>query len=174
MPRGTATGAVRPSSSRPTGPRPRRSLREGRSRSIPCRRSSGRSCTCTCRSARTSRRPARATSPAASSSSVLSDARLDRWLAALLETPGLTAIRDETEARRTLLDDALSAADLLGAGPVVDVGSGGGSPGVPLASARPDLELVLLESNRRKCAFLEGVAAGFDNLSVVCARAEEH
>src|SRR6185436_13582323 len=53
-------------------------------------------------------------------------------------------------------------------------GSGGGSPGIALASARPGLEFVLLESSRRKCAFLEGVAAEFDNVSVVCARAEEH
>jgi len=59
--------------------------------------------------------------------------------------PGLTAIRDETEARATLLDSALGAADLLEAGPVVDVGSGGGSPGIPLAAARPDLRFVLLE-----------------------------
>jgi 16S rRNA (guanine527-N7)-methyltransferase len=86
----------------------------------------------------------------------------------------LTAIRDDAEARRTLLDDALAADGLLGDGPVVDVGSGGGSPGIPLASARPGLEFVLLESSRRKCAFLEGVAAEFDNVSVVCARAEEH
>jgi 16S rRNA (guanine527-N7)-methyltransferase len=78
------------------------------------------------------------------------------------------------EARRTLLNGALEAATLLGEGPVVDVGSGGGSPGIPLAASRPDLDVVLLESNRRKCAFLEGIAAGFGNLSVVCARAEEH
>ena len=70
-----------------------------------------------------------ATSPTASSSFVLSDERLDRWLAALLATPGLTAIRDDAEARATLLDGALAAAELLGDGPVVDVGSGGGSPG---------------------------------------------
>ena len=57
---------------------------------------------------------------------------------------------------------------------MVDVGSGGGSPGIPLASARPDLEFVLLESNRRKCGFLEETASGFENVSVVCERAEEH
>jgi 16S rRNA (guanine527-N7)-methyltransferase len=116
----------------------------------------------------------RATSPAASSSSVLSDHRLDRWLAALIETRGLTAIRDQAEARRTLLDGAVEAAGLLGEGRVVDVGSGSGSPGIPLAAARPDLDFVLLESNRRKCAFLEGVAADFENVSVVRARVEEH
>jgi 16S rRNA (guanine527-N7)-methyltransferase len=57
---------------------------------------------------------------------------------------------------------------------VVDVGSGGGSPGIPLAAARPDLQFVLLESQRRKCAFLEETAREFENVSVSCARAEEH
>ena len=115
-----------------------------------------------------------ATSPTASSSFVLSDERLDRWLAALLATPGLTAIRDDAEARATLLDGALAAAELLGDGPVVDVGSGGGSPGIPLASVRPNLEFALLESHRRKCEFLRKIAAEFENASVVCERAEEH
>jgi 16S rRNA (guanine527-N7)-methyltransferase len=57
---------------------------------------------------------------------------------------------------------------------VVDVGSGTGSPGLPLAAARPDLEFALLEANRRKAAFLEEIARGFANVTVVCARAEEH
>ena len=72
------------------------------------------------------------------------------------------------------MEDALAAAGLLEGGPVVDVGSGGGSPGLPLAAARPDLEVVLLESQRRKCRFLEESVRDFANLSVVCARAEEH
>jgi 16S rRNA (guanine527-N7)-methyltransferase len=102
------------------------------------------------------------------------DGRLDRWLAALLSTPGLTAIADPAEARRVHLDDSLTAADLLERGPVVDVGAGGGSPGFPLAVARPDLEFHLLESNRKKCTFLESWAREFENVEVVCARAEEH
>ena len=72
------------------------------------------------------------------------------------------------------MEDALAAAGLLEGGPVVDVGSGGGSPGLPLAAARPDLEVVLLESQRRKCGFLEEAVRDFANISVVCARAEEH
>lgn len=56
------------------------------------------------------------------------------------------------------------------AGTVVDVGSGGGAPGIPLAYALPHREIVLLESQRRKCAFLERWAPA--NAAVVCARAE--
>ena len=45
-------------------------------------------------------------------------------------------------------------------GPIVDVGCGGGAPGIPLAHALPEREVVLLEAERRKCAFLERVGAG--------------
>jgi 16S rRNA (guanine527-N7)-methyltransferase len=58
-------------------------------------------------------------------------------------------------------------------GTVVDVGSGGGAPGIPIADALPDREVVLLEANARKCAFLESVARDFPNVRVVRGRAEE-
>jgi 16S rRNA (guanine527-N7)-methyltransferase len=58
-------------------------------------------------------------------------------------------------------------------GPIVDVGSGGGAPGIPLAAALPDREVVLLEANGRKCDFLESVARDFPNVRVVRGRAEE-
>jgi 16S rRNA (guanine527-N7)-methyltransferase len=105
---------------------------------------------------------------------VTADLRLERWLEALVARPGLTAVRDPAEARRVHVDDALAAAELVREGPVVDVGSGGGSPGIPLAAARPDLHVDLLEAQRRKCSFLTSVAADFPNVEVVCARAEEH
>ncbi len=72
-----------------------------------------------------------------------------------------------------LVDDALRAFDVLHAfdGPIVDVGSGGGSPGIPLASALPEREVTLLEAERRKCDFLEQWAP--PNARVVWGRAEE-
>ena len=102
------------------------------------------------------------------------DELLERWLDALIATPGLTAVREREEARRVHVADALAAAEFLERGPVVDVGSGGGSPGIPLAAARPELAFDLLEATEKKCAFLRGAAHAFSNVCVVCARAEEH
>ena len=104
----------------------------------------------------------------------MDDARVDRWLAALLETPGLTAIADPAEARRVHVEDALFAVAFLERGPVVDVGSGGGSPGIPLAAACPGLDFDLLEANGRKCDFLRGAAREFPNVGVICGRAEDY
>ncbi len=103
------------------------------------------------------------------------DSRLERWLDALLETPGLTAVKDRDEARRVHVEGSLAALPAVArfAGPIVDVGSGGGSPGIPLASSLPDREITLLEANARKASFLERVAAEFPNVRVVRGRAEE-
>jgi 16S rRNA (guanine527-N7)-methyltransferase len=72
-----------------------------------------------------------------------------------------------------LLEDALRAVELVRGfdGPIVDVGSGGGSPGIPLAFALPTREVTLLEAERRKCDFLERWAP--PNATVVWGRAEE-
>jgi 16S rRNA (guanine527-N7)-methyltransferase len=98
--------------------------------------------------------------------------RLSDWLRAVVETPGLTSLSLE-DARRVLLEDSLRAIDLVRAhdGPVVDVGSGGGAPGIPLAYALRDREVVLLEAEQRKCDFLERWAP--PNARVVWGRAEE-
>ncbi|MGZ4335535.1 MAG: RsmG family class I SAM-dependent methyltransferase [Gaiellaceae bacterium] len=103
-----------------------------------------------------------------------SSSRLTDWLRAVVATPGLTSLRSEEEARSVLLDDALRAVELVRSldGPVVDVGSGGGSPGIPLAVALPEREVTLLEAERRKCDFLDRWAPA--NARVVWGRAEEH
>jgi 16S rRNA (guanine527-N7)-methyltransferase len=100
---------------------------------------------------------------------------LDRWLAAVVETPGLTALHDPAEARRVLLDDALAGLELVRHfdGPIVDVGSGGGTPGIPLAASLPDRTVTLLEAERRKSEFLVQWSAELRNLRVVCGRAEQ-
>jgi 16S rRNA (guanine527-N7)-methyltransferase len=99
---------------------------------------------------------------------------LERWLDAAVATPGLTSLRG-VAARRVLLDDSLRALEVVRRfeGPVVDVGSGGGAPGIPLAAALPEREVTLLEASRRKCEFLERWTPELPNLRVVCGRAEE-
>jgi 16S rRNA (guanine527-N7)-methyltransferase len=75
-----------------------------------------------------------------------------------------------------LLEDCLVLVDLLPRGArVVDVGSGGGLPGLPLKLARPDLEMTLIEASRQKAAFLvqAGARLGLEGVQVVAARAEE-
>jgi len=101
------------------------------------------------------------------------DERLQRWISAVVATPGLTAIKDLGEARRVLLDDSLRGLELVRDldGPIVDVGSGGGVPGIPLALSLPQREVTLLEANGRKCKFLRQWAP--PNAAVLEGRAEE-
>ncbi len=103
------------------------------------------------------------------------DELLRSWIRAVVETPGLTALRDVDEARRVLLDDSLRGAELVRSfdGSIVDVGSGGGAPGVPLAAALPDREVTLLEAEERKAEFLRRWEARLPNVRVVRGRAEE-
>jgi 16S rRNA (guanine527-N7)-methyltransferase len=100
---------------------------------------------------------------------------LDDWLRALVATPGLTAISDLEEARGRLLDDSLRGIEVVQEfdGPIVDVGSGGGVPGIPLAASLRDREVTLLEATRRKVDFLERWTRELPNLRVVWGRAEE-
>ena len=103
------------------------------------------------------------------------DLRLGTWLDAMLRTPGLTSIRDRDDAFRQHVLDSLAAVPVLSEvdGSIVDVGSGGGAPGLPLAIAFPDRELTLLEASGRKCDFLRRAAEPFPNVRVVHGRAEE-
>lgn len=73
------------------------------------------------------------------------------------------------------LEESLAAVPFVEryAGAVVDVGSGGGAPGIPIAAALPEREVVLLEATRRRCDFLDSIARDFPNVRVLCGRAEE-
>ncbi len=103
------------------------------------------------------------------------DPRLERWLETLLEMPGLTAVRDFEEAWCVHVEQSLIALEYVRRylGPIVDVGAGGGAPGIPLAAALPGREMTLLEANARKCSFLERTVREFPNARVVRGRAEE-
>ncbi len=89
-----------------------------------------------------------------------------------------TAVRDPRRAVQAHLADSLVALELevvRSAGTIADLGAGAGFPGLPLAVALPASEVRLIESQRRKCVFIEGIcqAAGIDNARVIRARAEE-
>jgi 16S rRNA (guanine527-N7)-methyltransferase len=89
-----------------------------------------------------------------------------------------TTIRAPEEAACTHVADSLAALELdtvRTAREIADLGSGAGFPGLALAVALPNAHVSLVESQRRKCEFLERVvaAAGIENASVVWARAEE-
>jgi 16S rRNA (guanine527-N7)-methyltransferase len=89
----------------------------------------------------------------------------------IAEWPGLVARPD-----LALIEDCLVLVDHLGdARKVVDVGSGGGLPGIPLMLARPDLELTLIEADQAKAAFLVHACAmlGLEGVEIVARRAEE-
>lgn len=102
---------------------------------------------------------------------------LQRWNAAY----NLTSVRDPREMVVRHLLDSLSVlpvlADLLPAGArLIDVGSGAGLPGIPLALARPDLHVILLDSNGKKVRFMRHAqrTLGLENVAVEEARVEAH
>ncbi len=87
----------------------------------------------------------------------------------------LTAIREPHDMVNQLLLDALVALPYLSSGPILDVGTGAGLPGVPLAIARPDLSFTLLDSNGKKIRFIKQVMIELQitNLDVVQSRVED-
>ena len=97
---------------------------------------------------------------------------LAKWNAAY----NLTAIRDPEEMVVKHLLDSLVALPFVGVGSLVDVGTGAGLPGLPLAIAAPQLTVTLLDSNNKKTAFCTHAVAmlRLANVKVVHARVEEH
>ena len=89
-----------------------------------------------------------------------------------------TTVREPARALDVHLADSLVALELetvREATRIADIGAGAGFPGLPLAVALSGAEVRLVESQARKCGFIEGVAegCGIANIEVVCARAEQ-
>ena len=95
---------------------------------------------------------------------------LEKWN----RTYCLTALRDPQLAVSHHLLDSLAILPHVAGATLLDVGSGGGQPGIPLAIARPELAVALLDSNGKKTAFLQQAAIelGLKNVQVVTARVE--
>lgn len=88
----------------------------------------------------------------------------------------LTAVRNSDEMVTTHLLDSLVAAPLLEGATVLDVGTGPGFPGLPLAIVEPERHFTLLDSNRKKIMFVQHAAGllGLDNVQAVQARGEDY
>jgi 16S rRNA (guanine527-N7)-methyltransferase len=90
-------------------------------------------------------------------------------------TLNLTAIRDLPEVVERHYCESIFLAARLPAGPlrIVDVGSGAGFPGFPVAVYRPDCLVTLVESHQRKAVFLQEAARSLPNVRVLARRAEQ-
>jgi 16S rRNA (guanine527-N7)-methyltransferase len=103
---------------------------------------------------------------------------IQRYAGLLLEwnrTINLTGARTLEEVlEQVAAGEVLLAIPWTGIGRVIDIGSGGGLPAIPLALALPQVQFTLLEANTRKVAFLEHVAATLKlaNVAVAAGRAE--
>ena len=88
----------------------------------------------------------------------------------------LTAIRDRNEMITSHLLDSLVAAPLLEGDRILDVGTGAGFPGLPLAIVQPERQFTLLDSNNKKIMFVQHAAGllGLGNVSAVKARGEDY
>ncbi len=86
----------------------------------------------------------------------------------------LTAVREDAKMVSNHLLDCLAVVPYLDARTVMDVGSGAGLPGIPLALMWPQARITLLDSNHKKAAFLRQamIELGLKNTNVVCERVE--
>jgi 16S rRNA (guanine527-N7)-methyltransferase len=88
----------------------------------------------------------------------------------------LTAVRDRAAMRTAHIEDSLSSRSLLRGDRILDVGTGAGFPGLPLAIVEPQRQFVLLDSNNKKIRFVEHAAGllGLDNVTAVWSRTEDY
>jgi 16S rRNA (guanine527-N7)-methyltransferase len=91
------------------------------------------------------------------------------------KTYNLTALRDPEQAISHHLLDSLAILPHVASGSLLDVGSGGGLPGIPLAIARPDLSVSMVDTVQKKATFLQqaSIELGLKNVVVHHARVEE-
>lgn len=87
----------------------------------------------------------------------------------------LTAISQPEDAAWLHYRDSLQALPLLTSGPILDIGSGAGFPGIPLALARPEWSFTLLEPRHKRASFLQTVISrlGMRNVRVVIGRSDQ-
>jgi 16S rRNA (guanine527-N7)-methyltransferase len=90
------------------------------------------------------------------------------------KTYNLTALRDPDEVLTHHLLDSLAILPQVGPEPLLDVGSGGGLPGIPLAIARPGLSVRMVDTVQKKTTFLQQAAIqlGLKQVTVSHARVE--
>jgi len=88
----------------------------------------------------------------------------------------LTAIREMDAMIIRHLLDSLSIMPFIDRSPVLDVGTGAGLPGIPLAICMPDYQFVLLDSNGKKTRFLTQakIELGIENIEVIHSRIEQY
>ena len=89
-------------------------------------------------------------------------------------TYNLTAIHEPERMLTHHILDSLSIAPSVTGGPLLDVGSGAGLPGIPLAILRPGLKVTLLDASQKKCGFMQQAAIelGLADITVVHGRVE--
>ena len=96
---------------------------------------------------------------------------LDKWN----KVYNLTSVRDPREMLSRHIVDSLAVLPYLTGKSLLDVGTGAGLPGIPVAIAHPEMAVTLLDSNSKKTRFLQQVKAelGLSNITVVHARVEQ-